>query len=154
MTPFGKGMQKSMTESNKIPTLYLKDEYDITALVIPLHITHTLYSHKLARSSSMRGTKSPSCHYLLRPSLWLSQTTLFSILSTMIANLLNTRRSPATTSHWLLTAHRDSQCQISRMCSLWAFWRYRLKSSNWWIKQKRELLLQKTSAMAQLAYPI
>jgi len=26
-------MQKSMTESNSIPTLYLKDEFDLTALV-------------------------------------------------------------------------------------------------------------------------
>lgn len=33
MTDFQKGMQKSMTESNAIPHLYLKDEFDITELV-------------------------------------------------------------------------------------------------------------------------
>ena len=33
MNRFQIGMQKSMTESAKIPTLYLKDEYDLTELV-------------------------------------------------------------------------------------------------------------------------
>lgn len=33
MSDFQKGMQKSMTESNNIPTLYLMEEYDLTALV-------------------------------------------------------------------------------------------------------------------------
>lgn len=32
MTDFMKGMQKTMTESNTIPHLYLKDEYDLTTL--------------------------------------------------------------------------------------------------------------------------
>ena len=30
MSNFEKGMQKSMTESNKIPHLYLHEEFDIT----------------------------------------------------------------------------------------------------------------------------
>jgi hypothetical protein len=34
MTEFQKGMQKSMTESNLIPHLYLEDEFNITALVM------------------------------------------------------------------------------------------------------------------------
>lgn len=33
MSDFQKGMQKSMTEANSIPHLYLKDEVDITELV-------------------------------------------------------------------------------------------------------------------------
>ena len=32
MSEFAKGMQKSMTESNKIPHLYFKDEFDLTEL--------------------------------------------------------------------------------------------------------------------------
>ena len=30
MSNFEKGMQKSMTESNKIPHLYLHEEFDVT----------------------------------------------------------------------------------------------------------------------------
>jgi len=34
MSDFEKGQQKSMTESNTIPHFYLKEEIDITELVI------------------------------------------------------------------------------------------------------------------------
>lgn len=34
MSDFQKGMQKSMTEANTIPHLYLKDEFDLTDLVL------------------------------------------------------------------------------------------------------------------------
>lgn len=70
MSDFQKGMQKSMTESNSIPHLYLKDEFDLTELtamreqlkkISPIPIT---FMSLFIKSFSLALLKYPSLNSL------------------------------------------------------------------------------------------